>query len=212
MTLPVSGPLTIANIQTEFGGSNPAGLSEYYAGGTYVPSGTTGVNGAVPSSGTIAISDFYGTSVSVGFSNHTLRSNDSGSGGPATVSLFLYANGVARGTVTSAAVAYNIDGVTTTTRTFNVANGYSSNQWLTSGTATDYTVRATWTPTPGGDTPTGSPLGSWIQLGSSTVSWTLSQTLNDTDGDLLVEFSTVASGNSVIIQTGTVTMIAFGSL
>ena len=62
MTLPSSGPLTLANIQTEFGGSNPISLSEYYAGGAYVPAGTSGTYGAVPSSGTISIRNFYGTS------------------------------------------------------------------------------------------------------------------------------------------------------
>jgi len=61
MTLPTSGALTLADIQTEFGGSNPIGLSEYYAGGAYVPAGTSGTYGAVPSSGTISIQNFYGT-------------------------------------------------------------------------------------------------------------------------------------------------------
>lgn len=62
MTLPTSGPLSLSDIQTEFGGSNPISLNEYYAGGGLVPSGTSGTNGAVPSSGTISISQFYGTS------------------------------------------------------------------------------------------------------------------------------------------------------
>jgi hypothetical protein len=62
MTLPTSGPLSLSNIQTEFGGSNPISLSEYYAGGAYVPAGTSGTNGPVPSSGAISISNFYGTS------------------------------------------------------------------------------------------------------------------------------------------------------
>lgn len=61
MALPSSGPLTLAQIQTEFGGSNPISLSEYYAGGANVPAGTSGTNGAVPSSGTISIANFYGT-------------------------------------------------------------------------------------------------------------------------------------------------------
>ena len=65
MTLPTSGPLTFANIQTEFGGSNPIGLNEYYAGGSYVASGTTGTYGAVPSSGQIGVQNFYGTSAFV---------------------------------------------------------------------------------------------------------------------------------------------------
>jgi hypothetical protein len=62
MPLPSSGPLTLANIQTEFGGSNPISLSEYYAGGGLVPAGTSGTYGAVPSSGAISIRNFYGTS------------------------------------------------------------------------------------------------------------------------------------------------------
>ena len=37
-------------------------MSEYYAGGSYVPAGTSGTYGAVPSSGTISIQNFYGTS------------------------------------------------------------------------------------------------------------------------------------------------------
>jgi hypothetical protein len=61
MALPSSGPLSLADIQTEFGGSNPISLSEYYAGGGLVPPGTTGTYGAVPSSGEISIRNFYGT-------------------------------------------------------------------------------------------------------------------------------------------------------
>jgi hypothetical protein len=37
-------------------------LNEYYAGGSYVAAGTSGTYGAVPSSGTISIQNFYGTS------------------------------------------------------------------------------------------------------------------------------------------------------
>jgi hypothetical protein len=62
MTLPSSGALSLADIQGEFGGANPIGLNEYYAGGGLVPAGTTGTNGAVPSSGAISIYNFYGTS------------------------------------------------------------------------------------------------------------------------------------------------------
>ena len=62
MTLQSSGAIKFSEIQTEFGGSNPVSASEYYAGGAYVPGSTSGVNGAVPASGTISISKFYGTS------------------------------------------------------------------------------------------------------------------------------------------------------
>lgn len=63
MALPGPGvPLSMSQIQAEFGGANPIGLNEYYAGGGLVPPGTTGSYGAVPTSGTISIQNFYGTS------------------------------------------------------------------------------------------------------------------------------------------------------
>ena len=62
MALPTSGVLSLLDLQNEFGGVNPISMSEYYAGGANVPSGTSGTNGAVPTSGVLAVSDFYGTS------------------------------------------------------------------------------------------------------------------------------------------------------
>lgn len=58
MTLQSSGAITLANLQTEFGGSNPISLGEYYRNGAYVPSSATGV----PASGAISLSNFYGAS------------------------------------------------------------------------------------------------------------------------------------------------------
>ena len=51
MTLPASGAISMAQIQTEFGGTNPISLSEYY-----------GVAAGVPASGAIGMNSFYGTS------------------------------------------------------------------------------------------------------------------------------------------------------
>ena len=51
MALPASGPLSLNDIQVEFGGANPIGINEYY-----------GVAAGIPASGTIAIDDFYGAS------------------------------------------------------------------------------------------------------------------------------------------------------
>lgn len=51
MTLQSSGAISLANVQTEFGGSNPIGINEYY-----------GVASGVPASGTISLNDFYGKS------------------------------------------------------------------------------------------------------------------------------------------------------
>ena len=51
MALPTSGPISLADIAAEFGGSTPHSLSEYY-----------GAASGVPASGTIDFADFYGTS------------------------------------------------------------------------------------------------------------------------------------------------------
>ena len=58
MALPSSGTISINDIATEFGGTVPHSLSEYYRGGGLVPD--TSTNASVPTSGTISLSNFYG--------------------------------------------------------------------------------------------------------------------------------------------------------
>lgn len=58
MALPISGPISQADIQSEFGGTDPASLSEYYKGGDYVTIFDNAPN--VPASGVISYSNFYG--------------------------------------------------------------------------------------------------------------------------------------------------------
>lgn len=55
MALPSSGTISLSDIQTEFGGTNPISMSEYYRGGSFVTDNNTNV----PTSGTIDFSDFY---------------------------------------------------------------------------------------------------------------------------------------------------------
>ena len=57
MALPGSGPISSSMIQTEFGGSNPIAISEYYKDGANVPD--TGTNVNIPTSGQIKFGDFY---------------------------------------------------------------------------------------------------------------------------------------------------------
>lgn len=57
MALPNSGPLSLAQIQGEFGGASPVSMSSYYRGGPFVGNNNT----TVPTSGAISISNFYGT-------------------------------------------------------------------------------------------------------------------------------------------------------
>jgi len=57
MALQSSGAISLNDIQTEFGGTNPISMSEYYRGGSFVTDNNTGV----PTSGTIDMGDFYGS-------------------------------------------------------------------------------------------------------------------------------------------------------
>ena len=62
MALPASGSsISLAQIQTEFGGSNPISLNEYYGGTTnersYLPSGSSWA--LIPTSGTISCNQFF---------------------------------------------------------------------------------------------------------------------------------------------------------
>lgn len=71
MALQSSGQIKLSELATEFGGSAPHSMSEYYAGGTNVPSGT----GSIPTSGEIQLAaDFYGTSNVVMLVNGTITS------------------------------------------------------------------------------------------------------------------------------------------
>ena len=57
MALPSSGIISLSDIQTEFGGSNPISLSEYYRSPNGLP---TDNNTSIPLSGAISLSNFYG--------------------------------------------------------------------------------------------------------------------------------------------------------
>lgn len=61
--MPIPGPgtaISMNTIATEFGGTVPHSLSEYYRGGGLVPN--TPTNAAIPTSGQIAMGNFYGAS------------------------------------------------------------------------------------------------------------------------------------------------------
>jgi hypothetical protein len=62
MALQASGSITLGQIQTGFGGINPIGMNEYYRGGVNVPNAGT-LNSAIPTSGAIAMSNFYGAKI-----------------------------------------------------------------------------------------------------------------------------------------------------
>lgn len=124
MTLQTTGAISLSNIQTEFGGSNPISLNEYYAGGGYVPAGTSGV----PSSGTISINQFYGKSNVFNFNptissstyNYNLKSAAIAAGWNQTTPL------IANVTVAAGVVI----GSTSTAAAFDTSSGYPSGSSL----------------------------------------------------------------------------------
>ena len=64
--MPIPGPgtaISMTTIATEFGGTVPHSLSEYYRGGALVPN--IPANAAIPTSGTIAMGNFYGAAARV---------------------------------------------------------------------------------------------------------------------------------------------------
>lgn len=184
MTLPSSGPLTLADIQTEFGGSNPISLSEYYAGGSYVPAGTSGTYGAVPSSGTISIRNFYGTSNAVvNFSDHTVYAADFG----------------------STQAGYQINGGNGNAYQFiNFGSPTFVEQWVTpTSAAGNYEVYVTNT----GSAISGGTLNSWVAV-SGNPAWYLDAYGSGTSLISYLSMQVRRVGTSTVLDTWTVTLDA----
>jgi hypothetical protein len=60
MSIPLTGPVTLAQLQIEFGGTDPVSMNEYYRGGDFVPNTTR--NASIPTSGAINLEQFLGSS------------------------------------------------------------------------------------------------------------------------------------------------------
>ena len=116
MTLPASGTLTFSQIQTEHGGSNPISLNEYYRQGSIVPFNPT--TGSVPTSGTIAVSDFYSTE---GFEGSFFEFTSGNSGGKDPSTGVKAASSGAFGTWIRTSFAGSVDGTAFTTTMIQVA-------------------------------------------------------------------------------------------
>lgn len=190
MTVPTTN-VGLSHIQTEFGGANPISLSEYYAGGTYVPTGQkNSSNVSVPTSGTISIGNFTGaTKVTLAASL------------PASFSMFDFAISPTNA-LTSLLV--NNDG---TYETYVGGFLQDSGTWKTgSGTVGDYQVRLTKT---SGNNPTGSALATWITL-SSSAAWYINETRDGYYSNAFtgtLEIRMTASPNTVL-DSASVTMQA----
>ena len=154
MALQTSGAISISDIVTEFGGTAPHSLSEYY-----------GADSGVPSSGTISISDFYGASAYVA-PTHTYKGSVTTSSTHVTSKsgTFTFSS-----TTTNRKAVVAVSGRATDTSAFNVTgvtvNGYSLTRAVQRNTADRYGV--SYAAIFIGDVPTGS--------GSLTVTSTVSR-------------------------------------
>lgn len=68
-----SGTISLSQLQTEFGGTSPISLSEYYRNGTNVPA-TNGTSG-IPTSGAVSMSSYHGKFEFVGGATQTFTSS-----------------------------------------------------------------------------------------------------------------------------------------
>lgn len=184
MPIPSTGALALSAVQTEFGGSNPISLSEYYAGGTYVAAGTSGTNGAVPASGAISVSKFYGTTaVSLALSD-----------------VFVTATRVASGT---AVALYELRSTGDIFRTVNTTST-DIGDWITpkSAASAGYEVYATLN----SGSLTGGTTGSWLAL-SSNRSWNVNQSTTGIK-TAVIGLQIRKTGTTTVLASATITLEA----
>lgn len=183
MPLPSSGPLSLNDIQTEFGGTNPISLSEYYAGGANVPAGTTGTYGVVPSSGTISIRNFYGTSKVV-------------------ISIFNDSVNFSSGGLTSATAGYRLTSGGQIEH--NQQNIYSNvGEWITpTSQASNYEVFAALD----FGTLSSGTTGSWLAL-SSNQEWTCFAAPNNLE-QAIITLQIRRIGTTTILGSAQITITA----
>ena len=91
MTLQTTKPISMADIEAEFSAPSGTPLSAFVAGGAFVPPGTTGVGGPVPTAKPISMTDLLGTSNE--FVTLLARDIDAGGSGSATASVAFFDDG-----------------------------------------------------------------------------------------------------------------------
>lgn len=173
-------------IQTEFGGSNPIAFSEYYRGGSYVPSNQPDAGyGLIATSGAISVGPFRGQT--------KVRTYSAMNG-------FNYYGIVNDGT-TEAYINMNVDPVGLYYMTYNNANG---NPFWTNPTQINigntHWIRVDITSSTGGGTFSGTT-GSYLQI-STTRTFRFAQTGLAPGGQsyrrVRIRISTNSSGTAVV--------------
>lgn len=181
--------VTLSSIQAEYGGANPIAVGEYIRGGTWVPSGQTSAYGTIPSTqSNIPMGVFRGTTkvaaAVVSLAPHNIYTARAASGGAlynsssALSRIRVGSNGILSGL---GSTSWQASFVTATGSILIDGNEYwdqtqagsseevSFGNWVTNGTASNYSCRANIV---SGTTPNGfttirdGTYGSWLALTS----------------------------------------------
>jgi len=206
VTLPVyANPLSLGNIQIEFGGTNPVAISEYYAGGSYTASGAVGypnnVQTAIPAAGTISIGNFHGASASSYIMTPTIITKNEGD----TVIFTITSVGVPNSTVywttsgTGITTADFTDGVLTGTASI-VSNTASFSRTINADNLTEGLEIATF------NLHTGSGSGPIVATSNLIINDT-SITSSDPTYTLSRSAATVDVGGTVTIHLATTNVV-----
>lgn len=122
MALQTSGAISLANIQSEFGGSNPISINEYYRGGANVPNSTA--NNNIPTSGTISLSNFYGGVSATADNTFNFTMGFGSTGGKYAMNVYGASNSASYlGGVNNGAVTTNNLAVSETITSFTLTQG-----------------------------------------------------------------------------------------
>ena len=137
MTLPTTN-IQLSQFQTEFGGTNPISLSEYYLNGSFVRNNTTAPNGPISSSGLIRMGMFRGATQGV-LATYSLTSNVSSVNEGDSFTITFSTN-------QAGSFAYTISGVSSADLSgANLSGSLSNGQQLTFTVAADQTTEGTET-------------------------------------------------------------------
>lgn len=182
MTTP-TGPISLGDVQTEFGGSNPIGMDEYYRGGTYVNStvaaGTSG--NPIATSGAIQLGDFRGVTA-LAFSIPVTQVQDNEfDPSDAYAGFTFYNDGTAAVQGNDALINSPPDWITPSGGT--PGNSYWIRVSVTAGSNPNFS-------NPG--------VGSWLAM-SSTRTWTWSRTtVGSNTATVTIEIASDSGGSNVV--------------
>lgn len=176
MPLPTSGAISMSQLRTEFGGSAPDSLSEYYRGGGLVPD--TPDNAAVPTSGTIKLTDFYGASArSFGLTDIATPQTDFALSGTAEVTITLESDG---DILLDKSVGGAADiGAWTLPVTAGIGSSYEARLTLNTGNAPSVGATGSWLGLSGGRS------WSWLQSTTGVIAGNYTLEIRPTGGSVV---------------------------